>query len=171
MVSAQQNTTNTTVASTTSSSTTMVTTTTNAHPNAAVNQLCPENPGTTDRVRVRALVGHNYRRSQLARGRVRARGGRRLPKAANMRRMRYDCALETSARQSAERCVRTPWPQLPAGVQENIFKFYRGRARYRRRAIKIAIRHWWRQVHLHGIGPKVYFRRRFVGQPIAMFTR
>ncbi|PIO70205.1 hypothetical protein TELCIR_07950, partial [Teladorsagia circumcincta] len=34
-----------------------------------------------------------------------------------------------------------------------------------------AIRHWWRQVHLRGIGPKVIFRRKFSGQPIEMFTR
>ncbi|KAK6038731.1 hypothetical protein COOONC_23764 [Cooperia oncophora] len=85
--STDANTTETTTTTASTTTTTAATTTANVHPNPSVNQICPQGPDSTDRVRVNALQGHNFRRSQLARGRVKKNNGNTLPKAANMRRL------------------------------------------------------------------------------------
>ncbi|KAK6041283.1 hypothetical protein COOONC_21212, partial [Cooperia oncophora] len=112
----------------------------------AVNQICTQIPDTTDRVRTQALQGHNYRRSRLAQGLVKKNNGNNLPQGANIRRLQYQCDLESSARESAMRCDTSTWPSLPSGVQENIMVFSKSRARYRKDAIVVAIKHWWSQI-------------------------
>ncbi|KAK6038899.1 hypothetical protein COOONC_23596 [Cooperia oncophora] len=119
--------------------------------------MCTQIPDTTDRVRVQALQGHNYRRyvgfslyngpttfnakvrtgSRLAQGLVTKNNGNNLPQGANIRRLQYQCDLESSARQSAMRCDTSTWPMLPAGVQENIMVFSKSRAQYRKDAILV----------------------------------
>ncbi|KAK6046013.1 hypothetical protein COOONC_16482 [Cooperia oncophora] len=103
----------------------------------AVNQICTQIAGTTDRVRTQALQGHNYRRSRLAQGLVTKNNGNNMPQGGDIRRMQWSCDLETSARESAMRCDTATWPNLPGGVQENIMVFSKSRARYRKDAIVV----------------------------------
>ncbi|KAK6040540.1 hypothetical protein COOONC_21955 [Cooperia oncophora] len=54
-----------------------------------------------------------------------------------MRFQKYGCTLEQSARESARRCVNSPYPSLPANVRENIVKFRKSRAKTRVQAMKV----------------------------------
>lgn len=85
------------------------TTTRNAHVNPEINQICPGNGEMNDRIRVKAVDMHNYRRSQLATGKVAKFNGNKLPKAANMIKLRYDCELEKQLLLT-QRLVRTRIP-------------------------------------------------------------
>ncbi|KAK6016511.1 SCP-like protein, partial [Ostertagia ostertagi] len=154
-----------------SSTSAQTTTATNANPNPAINQICPANPGMNDRIRLIATEAHNYRRSRLAQGWVRKNTGRYLPKAANMFKLVYNCSLETSAREAADRCTTAPSTSLPSGVKENIHSVAKSMARYRVDAMKEAARYWWKQVRLvDGIGMKVIFRAKHESSPIRYFT-
>ncbi|WKY09793.1 hypothetical protein Q1695_002276 [Nippostrongylus brasiliensis] len=134
--------------------------------------MCPTNPGMNDRIRKNALDATNYRRSQLALGRVKKNNGRLLPTAKNMRKVSYDCNLETQARISVNRCVQSAPPNLPADVRQNIYKFPQSAATYRMDAIIYAIKHWWKQVRLvPGIGMKAIFRTHHRGTPIMSFIK
>ncbi|KAK6059895.1 hypothetical protein COOONC_02452 [Cooperia oncophora] len=55
--------------------------TTTVNPN---NMRCPQNSGVNDRIRNAALEGHNYRRSNLAKGSVTNKNNKNLPPARNM---------------------------------------------------------------------------------------
>ncbi|PIO77392.1 SCP-like protein [Teladorsagia circumcincta] len=148
------------------------TTTTNALPsNPRINQICTGNPGMNDRIRTRALEMTNYRRSRLARGFVSKSNGRRLPMAADMIRLRYNCSLETSAKAAVDSCT-TSYSNIPPGVQQNIYSIPKSRAQYRVDAITEAVKEWWSQVRrVDGIGMKVIYRAKHEGSPISWFTR
>ncbi|PIO77390.1 SCP-like protein [Teladorsagia circumcincta] len=138
---------------------------------SGINQICPANPGMNDRIRLRALEMTNFRRSRLARGFVSKNNGRRLPMAADMIRLRYNCSLETSAKAAADSCT-TSYSNVPSGVQQNIHSISKSRARYRLDAITEATKHWWSQVRrVDGIGMKVIYRAKHEGSPISWFTR
>ncbi|XGW02240.1 hypothetical protein V3C99_014350 [Haemonchus contortus] len=147
----------------------------------AENRICPNNTGMNDRIRTIAKVAHNYRRGRLARGLVKNKRGRNLPKASNMRELVYDCNLESSAHAFAETCTRGKDPSLPSDVQQNHFYFRKdrkgkdGKTRMistRRHAMKVAIRHWWKQLKVHGgIGHEVTFKSDDQSKPIQQFTR
>ncbi|KAK6011094.1 SCP-like protein [Ostertagia ostertagi] len=125
-----------------------------------------------DRIRLKAIEMHNYRRSNLAMGKVRKNNGNYLPSAANMINLRYDCDLETSARLSVNRCSESTDPSLPSDVQENIRGVQKSMARYRVNAIELAVKHWWSQVRMvNGIGMAVTYRAMHVGSTISYFTR
>ncbi|WKY09790.1 hypothetical protein Q1695_002276 [Nippostrongylus brasiliensis] len=169
---ASGSTTDSTTQTTDNATTTTTAATTNAHPNPSVNQICPTNPGMNDRIRTKALDATNYRRSQLALGRVAKNNGRLLRTAMNMRKVRYNCALETAARESVNRCVDTPPSNLPSNVQQNILKFPQSAASNRVNAITYAIRQWWKQVRLvQGIGMKAIYRANHQGTPIMSFIK
>ncbi|PIO63312.1 SCP-like protein [Teladorsagia circumcincta] len=95
-----------------------------------INQICSGNRGMNDRIRTIALQGHNYRRSRLALGRVRKNNGALLRPATNMIKLRYDCRLETSAKEVADKCT-TSRSALPPEVKENIHRIHRSSARFR----------------------------------------
>ncbi|VDL73138.1 unnamed protein product, partial [Nippostrongylus brasiliensis] len=110
--------------------------------------------------------------SELALGRVAKNNGRLLPTAMNMRKVRYNCDLETSARDTANRCIESIASNLPSNVQQNILKFPQSAAPNRMDAIVYAIRHWWKQVHLvPGIGMKAIYRAKHQGTPIMSFIK
>ncbi|PIO64303.1 SCP-like protein [Teladorsagia circumcincta] len=137
-----------------------------------INQICPTNPDMNDRIRLKAIEMHNYRRSNLANGKVKKNNGNYLPAAANMIRLRYDCELETSARLSVNRCSDSKYPSLPSDVQENIRGVAKSNARYRVNAIELAVKHWWSRVRMvDGIGMAVMYRAKHVSSTISYFTR
>ncbi|KAK6012503.1 SCP-like protein [Ostertagia ostertagi] len=124
-----------------------------------------------DRIRLKAIEMHNYRRSNLAMGKVRKNNGNYLPSAANMINLRYDCDLETSARLSVNRCSESTDPSLPSDVQENIRR-RRSPCSLPVNAIELAVKHWWSQVRMvNGIGMAVTYRAMHVGSTISYFTR
>ncbi|KAK6011180.1 SCP-like protein, partial [Ostertagia ostertagi] len=123
-----------------------------------------------DRIRNIARDGHNYRRSRLARGLVRKNNGAFLRPATNMLKMRYDCNLETSAKEVADKCT-TSGSTLPPQVKENIHRIHKSSARFRTDAMKEAIKFWWGQVRrVHGIGMKAIFRSWHEYSTIRYFT-
>ncbi|PIO67341.1 SCP-like protein [Teladorsagia circumcincta] len=136
-----------------------------------INQICTSNPGMNDRIRIKALQAHNFRRSNLARGLVSKNTGKRLPSAANMIRLRYNCSLETSAKAAVDSCSTT-YSNVPLGVQQNIYGISRSRARFRVDAIVEAAKNWWSQVKLvDGIGMRVTYREKHQHSSIRWFTR
>ncbi|KAK6050146.1 hypothetical protein COOONC_12349 [Cooperia oncophora] len=56
-------------------------------------------------------------RSRLAQGLVTNKKGKNLPRARNMLKLEYDCALEASAKKAVDRCSTNP-SGLSSGVQE-----------------------------------------------------
>ncbi|EPB72354.1 SCP-like protein [Ancylostoma ceylanicum] len=50
----------------------------------AINQICPTNWGVNDKIRNQSLEGHNFRRSELALGRIQKRNGNYYQSARNM---------------------------------------------------------------------------------------
>ncbi|PIO67465.1 SCP-like protein [Teladorsagia circumcincta] len=135
-----------------------------------INQICSGNRGMNDRIRIIALQGHNYRRSRLALGRVRKNNGALLQPATNMIKLRYDCRLETSAKEVADKCT-TSRSALPPEVKQNIHRIHRSSARFRTDAMIEAVKHWWSQVRLvHGIGMRAIFRAEHQFSTIRYFT-
>ncbi|VDK48681.1 unnamed protein product [Cylicostephanus goldi] len=66
--------------------------------------MCPNVSGMTDEVRKRFLDAHNRYRSALARGLVEWGNGTKVPAAADMVRLRYNCELEIYAFSYASTC-------------------------------------------------------------------
>ncbi|PIO77376.1 SCP-like protein, partial [Teladorsagia circumcincta] len=84
----------------------------------------------------------------------------------------YNCSLETSAKESVDRCTSAPSQSLPSDIQENIHSVPKSMARYRVDAMIQAARYWWSRVRqVDGIGMKVIFRAKHEGSPIRYFTR
>uniref|UniRef100_A0A7I4XYS8 SCP domain-containing protein n=1 Tax=Haemonchus contortus TaxID=6289 RepID=A0A7I4XYS8_HAECO len=170
----------TTTTTTTTSSTTTTTTTTTSKPTTTTttpaadpeNRICPSNTGVKDKVRVKALDTHNYRRSRLAQGMVVNKNGKYLPTAKNMNKLVYNCALEKSAMESAKRCYSMQNPNLPPGVKENHHMFPMSKADYDVDAMRTAVKFWWRQIReAGGVGQGVTYTSYNQGKPISYFTK
>ncbi|PIO73347.1 SCP-like protein [Teladorsagia circumcincta] len=83
--------------------------------------MCPDNEGMRDHFRELFLEMHNYRRSNIALGKVRKDTGRNFPMAADMQKMVYDCDLEADAMIYAETCaLQRSYPGTRKGQGENV---------------------------------------------------
>ncbi|PIO70798.1 SCP-like protein [Teladorsagia circumcincta] len=87
-----------------------------------------------------------------------------------MIKLRYDCRLETSAKEVVDKCT-TSRSTLPPDVKENIHRIHKSSARFRTDAMIEAVKHWWSQVRLvHGIGMRAIFRAEHQFSTIRYFT-
>nr|AEP82926.1 venom allergen/ancylostoma secreted protein-like 9 [Heligmosomoides bakeri] len=146
----------------------------NANPKPELNQWCPANCCMLDRVRVKALDMHNYRRSQLAKGLVAKNTGKLLPQAANMLQLRYDCELEKAAQAHADKCVAADSdPNTRPGIEENVNSLaITPSIPYKIDAMSESVKTWWKQVRLvEGIGMKVTFKAHHLQSTIRWFTK
>nr|AEP82930.1 venom allergen/ancylostoma secreted protein-like 14 [Heligmosomoides bakeri] len=144
----------------------------NAHPNPAINQICPANGHMNDRIRTRALDMINYRRSQLANGLVQKFNGNYLPKAGNMVQLKYDCSLENSADTHAKTCSRTN-SNAAADIGETIKNAdVSTTVTTRVEGMGEAVKVWWRKIKTEtvSIGMAVTFKSQHVNAPIRTFT-
>ncbi|WKX88643.1 hypothetical protein Q1695_008348 [Nippostrongylus brasiliensis] len=124
-------------------------------------------PEQSEQLRQRVVDMINYRRDQLAQGKVAKNNGVLLPTAANMRKITYNCALEVEARDYAKTCSTAGSDQ--EGKSEN---FYRTSASDMVQAAAVATRYWWKQVRLvPGIGVNlVTFKDKHTTSTIRFFT-
>ncbi|WKX88636.1 hypothetical protein Q1695_008345 [Nippostrongylus brasiliensis] len=111
----------------------------------------------SDQLRQRVVDMINYRRDQLAQGKIAKNNGALLPTAANMLKITYNCTLEVEALTFAKTCSAAGSNLL--GKSEN---FYRTSGSDMVQAAAVSTRYWWKQVRLvPGIGVrKVTFRQK-----------
>ncbi|WKX88396.1 hypothetical protein Q1695_008214 [Nippostrongylus brasiliensis] len=135
----------------------------------ALNTMCPGNVGISDPIRNKALDMINYRRMNLAAGKIQKDNGNLLPQAADMLKLRYGCGLEKQAKQQAETCSGVGSNLL--GTKENFHRVSTSEASTEMQALQIATRYWWKSVRLvPGIGMKVTFRAHHQNSRIRFFT-
>ncbi|KAL6734848.1 hypothetical protein Aduo_005344 [Ancylostoma duodenale] len=85
-------------------------------PSTATSKSCSSN-GMTNEQRQKFLDMHNNYRSMVAKGQAKDAYGGNAPRAARMKKMIYDCAIEESAMRHAKRCV---FVHSPAHTRENL---------------------------------------------------
>ncbi|WKX88637.1 hypothetical protein Q1695_008346 [Nippostrongylus brasiliensis] len=124
-------------------------------------------PEQSEQLRQRVVDMINYRRDQLAQGKVAKNNGALLPNAANMLKITYNCPLEVAALTFAKTCSITGSNLL--GKSEN---FHRTTGSDMVQAAAVSTRFWWKQVRLvPGIGVrKVTFRQKHESSTIRFFT-
>ncbi|KAL6732750.1 hypothetical protein Aduo_003474 [Ancylostoma duodenale] len=115
------------------------------------------------------LNAHNIRRQSLAMGLLVKRNGNRLPSAANMLKMQYNCALQEAAYTHAHLCTNTNSGGR-SNIGENIAQISRGVASNKLQAIEKAVSSWWKQSRGSiNIGQKVFYRSHHT--PLAQFVQ
>ncbi|EYC42325.1 hypothetical protein Y032_0535g3088 [Ancylostoma ceylanicum] len=115
------------------------------------------------------LNAHNLRRQHLALGQLVKRNGNRLPTAANMLKMKYNCSLEAAALTHARLCTNTG-SSGRANIGENIARISKSVAHNKLQAIEKAVSSWWKQSRGSvNIGQKAYYRARHT--PVAQFVQ
>ncbi|RCN52264.1 SCP-like protein, partial [Ancylostoma caninum] len=125
------------------------------------------NAEMTDEVRKKILDMHNWRRSQVALGRIRnGRNSYNCPTAANMYKMEYDCELEKSALDYAKQCSHMPSdPATRQGQGENVNS---GRKKNdKMKEAKRAVQSWWNQIFQNGLNQKMKFIQNLRDKPNA----
>ncbi|VDL82072.1 unnamed protein product [Nippostrongylus brasiliensis] len=140
---------------------------------SGVNQICPGNANMNDRIREKALMMHNYRRSLLANGQVAKNNGNYLPAGANMIQLKYDCNLEKTAKAHADTCS-FGYSSAASTVSENIARIPKTATVVNRiNATSEAVKSWWKNVRTQSvnIGMQVTFKQKHVGQPIEAFIK
>ncbi|KHJ90902.1 SCP-like protein, partial [Oesophagostomum dentatum] len=117
------------------------------------NNNCAANTNMTDSVRDTFLSIHNNYRSSVARGLEPDALGGYAPKASKMLKMKYDCTVEASALQHAQKCVyqHSASADRP-GLGENIYmtsalNFDKNKAATQ------ASQMWWSELAQYGVGP------------------
>ncbi|KAK6758467.1 hypothetical protein RB195_015968 [Necator americanus] len=132
--------------------------TSRAQTSPPTNNICPNNTGMmNDEARNLILQTHNQRRTTAARGEVKnGKKTTRLPRAANMMEMKYDCNLETSAQTYANTCTLTASPEGQRAAQgENIATVTGSVAPVE--AVRQAENGWWNQISINGMNEKMLF--------------
>ncbi|EPB73816.1 SCP-like protein [Ancylostoma ceylanicum] len=130
--------------------------------------MCPGNPGLmTDVVRANILQMHNWRRSQLAFGKIKnGKNDYNLPPASNMYKMNYDCNLEKNALAFASRCTMTSSP--PASRPDQGQNVHVGplTTDYLLTG-QNAVKAWWSQIFKNGLNQKMLFTTNLRDKPAA----
>ncbi|CAJ0601481.1 unnamed protein product [Cylicocyclus nassatus] len=72
------------------------------------NTMCPGHNYMDDTMRMHMQDTHNFRRSELALGRIKDHKGKKRPTAANMNLLIWDCILEQKAYDHVRNCPRGP---------------------------------------------------------------
>ncbi|RCN52265.1 SCP-like protein [Ancylostoma caninum] len=152
---------NNSTATTSSTATTATATATTSSPQGG--GMC-SNAEMTDEVRKKILDMHNWRRSQLALGRIKnGRNPYNCPTAANMYKMKYDCELEKSALDYAKQCSHKPTTRQGQG--ENV---HSGRPKNDKvKEAKQAVQSWWNQIFQNGLNQKMTFLQNLRDKPNA----
>ncbi|KIH42781.1 SCP-like protein, partial [Ancylostoma duodenale] len=101
----------------------------------AASTFCPNNTAMKDHQINKFLNAHNIRRQSLAMGLLVKRNGNRLPSAANMLKMQYNCALQEAAYTHARLCTNTNSGGR-SNIGENIAQIGRGVASNKLQAIE-----------------------------------
>ncbi|KAK6022926.1 SCP-like protein [Ostertagia ostertagi] len=141
---------------------------------AGANNQCSNNTGMTDSLREKFLKMHNYRRSNMALGKVEKFNGKFFPKAANMEKMEYDCELEADAMIYAETCALGPsYPGTRKDQGENVAVVEPQSAESFDKAAQWAMRSWFKPIKEDGsIGIKeVTFKEKHRYTPVAGATQ
>ncbi|KAK6018863.1 SCP-like protein, partial [Ostertagia ostertagi] len=141
---------------------------------AGANNQCSNNTGMTDSLREKFLKMHNYRRSNMALGKVEKFNGKFFPKAANMEKMEYDCDLEADAMIYAETCALVPsYPGTRKDQGENVAVVEPQSAESFDKAAQWAMRSWFKPIKEDGsIGIKeVTFKEKHRYTPVAGATQ
>ncbi|CAJ0601730.1 unnamed protein product [Cylicocyclus nassatus] len=126
-----------------------------------------------DELRFAFLDMHNYRREQLAEGKIAKRNGNYLPQSADMQRMRYDCQLEEDVISFVSTCPTAKSAEYSRpNIGENFVRFPRQGLATFLAAAKKAVESWWNVILTEeGPGLQLYFRHVHVGTPIESFTQ
>ncbi|KIH46599.1 SCP-like protein [Ancylostoma duodenale] len=161
-----------TTPSSTSSGSTTPTSTSSKSTTAAINQICPTNWGVNDKIRNKTLEAHNYRRSELAFGRVQKRNGNYYQSASNMIKLKYSCQLEVSARDHAVTCRNGPSsPSSRPNIEENVAQIPKNSVVNRVEAMRKAVISWWKTGRKEKpIGVALTFRAHHLDSPIRHFA-
>ncbi|EPB70845.1 SCP-like protein [Ancylostoma ceylanicum] len=135
----------------------------NPNPNPPATGMCP-NAEMTDEIRNEILRMHNWRRTKLAKGNIKnGLNSYYCPKASNMYKMKYDCALENSALAYAKQCQLKP--SNPQNEGENIHSASLNQNKTA--AARTAVKAWWSQIFKNGINQKVLFIANLRDKPNA----
>ncbi|KIH51257.1 SCP-like protein [Ancylostoma duodenale] len=118
--------------------------------------MCP-NVEMTDAARQKVLDMHNWRRSELALGKIQnGKNPDNCPPATNMYKMEYDCDLENSALAYAKQCslVGSAEGTRP-GEGENVHKG--ALVADPEAAVQAAVQSWWSQISRNGLNKQMKF--------------
>ncbi|KAK6748571.1 hypothetical protein RB195_001288 [Necator americanus] len=127
-----------------------------------------------DELRRKILLMHNYRRSLLTKGLVKNANGITLPPAANMVKLKYNCALEVLALSHAAKCAFNESDLLSQeDVGENVAVVYTENALTFLGAIRWALTSWWKTIGKEQsvMGRMVKFKKKHEGKSIRRFTQ
>ncbi|KIH62013.1 SCP-like protein [Ancylostoma duodenale] len=126
---------------------------------------CPADSGLTDRIRNKILDVHNELRSLTARGQAKDAAGGFAPKAAAMKKLKYDCSLEKLATAHAKTCK---WghssPNTRRGIGENIYATTNNQADKLKEA-ESASRSWFGELAKFGVGQENVFTMALANRP------
>ncbi|EYC32517.1 hypothetical protein Y032_0003g1625 [Ancylostoma ceylanicum] len=118
--------------------------------------MCP-NAEMTDAARKKILDMHNWRRSQLALGKIpNGKNPYKCPTATNMYKMAYDCDLENSALAYAKQCSLVASAEgSRAGEGENV---HSGPLVADQEAGAVtAVQSWWGQIYSNGLNKQMKY--------------
>ncbi|RCN51028.1 SCP-like protein [Ancylostoma caninum] len=118
------------------------------------NTMCPSNANMTDASRQKFLDMHNYLRSRVANGLEPDALGGNAPKASQMLKMVYDCAVEASAIKHSQKCVfeHSTSADRP-GLGENLYKTSALNVDRVATAAESS-QLWWNELKDYGVGPE-----------------
>ncbi|KIH61531.1 SCP-like protein [Ancylostoma duodenale] len=118
------------------------------------NTMCPSNANMTDASRQKFLDMHNYLRSRAANGLEPDALGGNAPKASQMLKMVYDCAVEASAIKHSQKCVyqHSTSADRP-GLGENLYKTTALNVDRVATAAESS-QLWWNELKDYGVGPE-----------------
>nr|AAC35986.1 secreted protein ASP-2 precursor [Ancylostoma caninum] len=113
------------------------------------NSMRCGNNGMTDEARQKFLDVHNSYRSMVAKGQAKDAISGNAPKAAKMKKMIYDCNVESTAMQNAKKCVFAHSHRK--GVGENIW-MSTARQMDKAQAAQQASDGWFSELAKYGVG-------------------
>ncbi|CAJ0600876.1 unnamed protein product [Cylicocyclus nassatus] len=133
-------------------------------------EICPDS-FMTNRLRIRFLEMHNYRRALVALGKIRFKG-KSLPQAQNMQKLRYDCKLEEVAAHYASQCPERSFREISTKeIGENFLRIGDDVGDFEE-AVIATVSIWWDAAKRFGaIDPLMLLKSRNFGPRILSFTQ
>ncbi|KAL6743738.1 hypothetical protein Aduo_016745 [Ancylostoma duodenale] len=143
-------------------------------PDDGKSDQCPADSGLTDKIRNKILDVHNELRSLTARGKAKDAVGGFAPKAAAMKKLKYDCSLEKLASAHAKKCqYGHSSPNTRRGIGENIYATTNNQADKLKEA-ESASRLWFGELAKYGVGQENVFTMALAnrpGKPVGHYTQ
>ncbi|CAJ0601075.1 unnamed protein product [Cylicocyclus nassatus] len=133
-------------------------------------EMCPDS-FMTNRLRIRFLEMHNYRRALVALGKIRFKG-KSLPQAQNMQKLRYDCKLEEVAAHYASQCPERSFRESSTKeIGENFLRIGDNVGGFEE-AVNATVSIWWAGARRFGaIDPSMLLKSRNFGPRILSLTQ